>query len=244
MTIYLTDKKLGVTPLEALEKIRKHNKIPKEISMTYAGRLDPAATGLLLILSDKDVKEKEKYTSLPKTYEVEIIFGIKTDTGDLLGIPEAKESKEIDKKILQKTLKKLIGKRTQNYHPFSSKNIDGSPLWKRARENKINKLPTHEIEIKEIKILDAKNITFKKVTDRAKKICRLVKGDFRQNKILKSWKSIKQKGKLKIFKLKVSSSSGTYMRVLAEEIGELLGENCVCFSIKRTKIGKFKLKRI
>lgn len=238
MTVYLVNKKLGQTPLEKIEEIRKSKMIPKNVSMTYAGRLDPGATGKLIILTDKDVLDKEKYTSLSKTYVIKILIGLKTDTGDLLGIPNENVARKITKTELTETLKKLSGKRSQKYHPYSSKNINGVPLWKMARENKEIKLPEHIVEIKKIQILKKENISYKKIFSKVLEICSKVKGNFRQEIIIDSWKKIPSKS-YQSFELAVNSSAGAYMRVLAEEIGEEIGEKCTCFSIKRTEIESF-----
>jgi len=85
---YLVCKKEGETPLEALERLRAAAAIPEDVPMTYAGRLDPMAEGLLLILAGEECKKKDEYTSLEKTYQAKILFGVGTDTYDLLGIPE------------------------------------------------------------------------------------------------------------------------------------------------------------
>jgi len=53
--------------------------------MTYAGRLDPLAEGLLLVLTGEECKNKEKYLGLDKEYEVDVLFGFATDTYDILG---------------------------------------------------------------------------------------------------------------------------------------------------------------
>lgn len=238
MSVYLVNKKLGQTPLEKIEDLRKSKKIPANISMTYAGRLDPGATGKLIILTDKDVLEKEKYTSLGKKYVIKIILGLKTDTGDILGIPAEKEAQKIKTSTLIKVLKKLSGKRSQKYHPYSSKNIGGVPLWKITRQNKKVKLPEHIIEIKSIKILKEENISYKKIFSKVLEICTKVRGNFRQEEIINSWKKISGK-KFQSFELEIESGAGAYMRVLAEEIGEELGENCTCLSIKRTEIESF-----
>ena len=58
--MYLTYKNIGETPLECLERIRLEYGKPKDIPMTYAGRLDPMAEGLLIILVGDDCKDKEK----------------------------------------------------------------------------------------------------------------------------------------------------------------------------------------
>ncbi len=67
--ILVLNKKEGETPLEALEIFRKKNKEYMGVKMTYAGRLDPMASGLLLILAGEEAKNKEKYLILGKEYE-------------------------------------------------------------------------------------------------------------------------------------------------------------------------------
>ena len=86
-------KKVGETPLEALENFRTKRLDEghveyRNIPMTYAGRLDPMAEGDLLILIGEECKKKDAYLGLDKEYEVEVLFGIETDTHDVLGIPK------------------------------------------------------------------------------------------------------------------------------------------------------------
>jgi tRNA U55 pseudouridine synthase TruB len=57
--IILINKKEGETPLEALEFFRKKNKQYQDLKMTYAGRLDPMASGLLLLLAGEETKKKK-----------------------------------------------------------------------------------------------------------------------------------------------------------------------------------------
>ncbi len=87
MKIYNIYKPLGKTPLEALRKLRAKKKISPEHSLTYAGRLDPMASGVLIILQNADQKNKEYFLILGKTYDVEFLFGFSSDSFDLLGLP-------------------------------------------------------------------------------------------------------------------------------------------------------------
>ena len=72
-------KEKGETPLECIERHQLHR------PYTYAGRLDPMAEGVLLVLEGEECKDRERYLSKDKTYEYECIVGIKTDTSDALG---------------------------------------------------------------------------------------------------------------------------------------------------------------
>lgn len=84
--VHLLYKNLGETPNEAILRYKAENPIYKDQSMTYAGRLDPMAEGLLLVLSGNELQNKDKYLGLRKTYEVEILWGFQTDTLDVLGL--------------------------------------------------------------------------------------------------------------------------------------------------------------
>ena len=55
--VYNVFKPQGLTPLEALERLREKLKLPKELKITYAGRLDPMAEGVLILLAGSKVKE-------------------------------------------------------------------------------------------------------------------------------------------------------------------------------------------
>ena len=78
--VIVLNKKEGETPLESLENFRAKNKKYQDVKMTYAGRLDPMASGVLLVLAGDETKNKEKYLNLDKEYEFEILFGFATDT--------------------------------------------------------------------------------------------------------------------------------------------------------------------
>ena len=79
-------KNLGETPLACLEKMRLEHGIGAEIPMTYAGRLDPMAEGVMILLVGEECKNKEQYLGLDKTYGFEVLVGFQTDTYDLLGL--------------------------------------------------------------------------------------------------------------------------------------------------------------
>ena len=73
-------KEVGETPLERLERFKKDNSEYANEKMTYAGRLDPMAEGVLIVLVGEECLNKEKYLGLDKEYEFEVLFGFRTDT--------------------------------------------------------------------------------------------------------------------------------------------------------------------
>ncbi|MBI5139355.1 hypothetical protein HZA26_01970 [Candidatus Nomurabacteria bacterium] len=250
--IILVNKKEGGTPLMALESFRgrqiKNNKSYKDIKITYAGRLDPMASGLLLLLAGDEVKNKEKYLKLDKEYEFEILFGFATDTYDILGkvlpIPiranGTMSRQELEQKIKQ-NLKYFKGKFIQKYPLYSSKTVNGKQLFEYGRGGVDVILPEREVFVKNIKFLKIRTISSKKLLENIQKRIKKVKGDFRQKEILKIWgRNLKNKKEVFfIGSFKIKCSSGTYVRGVADSLGEKLGTGAIAYFIKRTKIGKW-----
>ncbi len=91
--IFNVYKQKGETPLECLQRFREafpeHDQkkpLDKErVKWTYAGRLDPLADGVLLLLNKEDTKRKEDFIGLDKEYDFTVVFGFATDTYDVLG---------------------------------------------------------------------------------------------------------------------------------------------------------------
>ncbi len=237
-------KKEGDTPLQTIERYKLQNPLYKDIPMTYAGRLDPMAEGLLLVLAGEECKNKEKYTSLDKEYEVEVLFGVSTDTGDILGIVKEVQCEGglASPEIIEVAIKKEIGK-SQNYPAYSSKTFEGKSLWQWAREGIFKKvsspgkvLDANLISVREISSEDL----LKQVLERIEK----VKGDFRQEEIKKTWEDTLRQKNCSFFAATtvVTASSGAYMRVFAENVGKNTHLPALALSIKRTKIGNFDIK--
>ncbi|HEX9805051.1 MAG TPA: hypothetical protein VGA67_05190, partial [Candidatus Dojkabacteria bacterium] len=125
------DKRVGETPLEAIEKFRENHPEYEDVKMAYAGRLDPMASGLLLVLIGEECRKRDQYQNLDKVYEFEIILGIETDSLDILGLI-TKNSLQYRKSEILPQLERIVAKFPkkfkQKYPLYSSKTINGKPL--------------------------------------------------------------------------------------------------------------------
>ncbi len=244
-SVILLNKKEGETPLEALERFRRKHRTYKNVPMTYAGRLDPMASGLLIILAGEECKQKEKYLALDKEYKFSVLFGFATDTYDILGkikhshIHKNVGMSELERKV-KNNLKYFTGKFTQKYPMYSSKTVRGKQLFAYARAGEEVEVPEREVFVKSLKFLNIKTINSKKLLENIQKRIKKVKGDFRQKEIVKIWqKNLKNKNTYYIADFKIKCSSGTYVRSIADSLGKHLGIPALAFSISRTKIGKW-----
>lgn len=228
-------KKVGYTPLQVVEEIRPYLLDDEKTKITYVGRLDPMAEGWMHILWSGDMEEKKKLSSLDKVYEVDIVFGVETDTGDALGLIVDEKYQKIDENSLQNTLADFIGPFTYPYPAYSSphmkKTLQGVEQEKRNQKGHI-----YNIELVAYKTLSAQEL-LKKIEHIF--ACVHMSGDFRVDDIQEKWKEFFMRYMKKDFPyitIRVSSSSGTYMRTLAEELGKKFDVSACAYSIRRIGI--------
>ena len=239
------NKKVGETPLACLDRLRLEKPELAGEPMTYAGRLDPMADGLLLVLVGEECKHREDFLGLDKEYITEILWGVATDTYDILG-------KIIDQKTVQEfkipDLQKFVGKHQQKFPPYSSKPVNGKPLHEWAREDRLAEIeiPSKEIEIKSIELLETRQVPVNEIATEITQRLFLIKGDFRQNEIKGLWNeyfgsTATLGSNLTISKLSIRCSTGTYIRGLVQELGQATGFGATVLSLRRTKVGDYNL---
>ncbi len=234
-------KPLGLTPLQAIEKLKSERPELADVPITYAGRLDPMAEGLLILLAGDAVHSKQEFLDLPKTYEAKILLGFSSDTFDILGLASLQQNKLQHKnpQELITAVKNLVGTHNFSYPPYSSKTVDGKPLWLLTREGKISEadLPTREMTLLAAESIEVITVTWENVYSEIVQSINLVAGDFRQDIILEEWnkidKTFEPTDEVRVISVRFIVSSGTYIRTLAHELGGLL------LHLKRTAIGNY-----
>lgn len=260
MTIILINKVFSETPLSTIKKLKILNPVLNSKKIAYAGRLDPMAEGLLLLLVEPETKNHKKYERLSKEYEFDILFGLSTDTYDILGLITKISKNYIrrtgsglmrqsynTKSDLDNLFSQLIGTHIQSYPPYSSARVNSKPLFWWARADRLSEIsiPSKQIEIYSFEILKSFDIAKDELQKVILERLHLVTGNFRQEEIIKMWGKFFQTASIASFPIltcKISCSSGTYVRSLAHEIGERLKIGALALRIKRTKIGNYDLK--
>lgn len=157
---------------------------------------------------------------------MDVLFGFSTDTGDVLGLVTDSKIFKLDIDNVKNSLKSFLGSKLRPYPKYSSPSLAGAKIKEKTGE------------IKSIKFLKSRYFNCELLHSKIKKKINLIMGDFRQEKILKCWdkKLVKRQEKFLTIRIKVRSSSGVYMRQLAEEIGQKSGVSALALNIKRTKI--------
>lgn len=254
------NKKVGETPLECAEAWRAAAPPAYQpLPLSYAGRLDPMASGKLLVLIGEECKHQEKYHALDKEYQFSVLFGLASDTHDVLGrlIKASSTPPTINYQALEKVIKKLTGEITLPFPLFSAKTVKGKPLHMWTLENKLDEIqiPTQTSTVYHLKLNKleqksraavytealAKINSIAPVTDPRKALG----NDFRRTDVRADWQTWLENGDqgdlFAIAHFTCIASSGTYMRSLAVEMGKYLGDiPSLAYSIHRTHIGKYK----
>ena len=249
------EKKVGETPLDVVEKLKEVQPELKDQPVAYAGRLDPMASGKLLLLIGDECKKQKDYHGLDKAYRFEVMLGTSSDTGDVLALLDWKKSLVVDESSLVSAIKKLVGKLSLPYPKFSSKTVQGKPLHLWTLENKLDEIeiPTADTEVYKLKLIslrseNSKDVfehvsekiqTIPPVTDESKALG----ADFRREDVRMDWQvwyENHRKQEVQIATFEAVVSSGTYIRSLAPEIAKLVGATGLAYSIHRTEIGRYQ----
>ena len=219
-------KLLGETPNDLIKRFREDNKEYTNEKISFAGRLDPMASGAMILLTGEDCKRQPDFTSLRKKYNFKLIRGVITDSNDILGIPQL--FPECANKI-GPPFKLEPKKFTQKFPVYSSRVVNGRPLWWWAKKGRLNEIeiPSKECEIysvheneKQRKIVHSE-VLIDTIVSRIDTLPVERREGFRVDEIISSWKELLENKNilLEITEYEISVSSGTYIRGICNSMG-------------------------
>lgn len=244
LPVFRWHKQLGETPLQALERFRSAHPEYAHEKMTYAGRLDPQATGELIILVGPACHHKERFLACDKIYTFQVLLGYATDTGDIMGLVTDTQFPPVDMEpsTLSATLSEFVGTHTQRYPAYSTRTVQGKPLWQWHQEGRGHEVarPTQTITIYSMELIKKKYIQSGELKNIIKPRLDAVTGDFRQAAIWQRWQDVLElpstSVSLPMLELRAHVSSGTYIRQLVMDWGEQLHVPMMCWGIEREQV--------
>lgn len=236
--VYVVEKHRGETLAVFLDRFRIEYDISESEKITYAGRLDPMAEGLVILLVGQARFQKEKYIALSKTYETTFVFGFTTDTLDPLGLITS-ESKPPSVETIKAAFAALPETLRLAYPRYSSKPIQGKPSFMYAREGIQVEAPLQTMHILQRKLLESTMVSIETLADDAIEIVKRVQGDFRQKESIASWQQFVQAhpgAQYQAVTFQFTVTSGTYIRALAKWFGEKTAGVAYAHHIRRTAL--------
>jgi tRNA pseudouridine55 synthase len=218
------DKPEGWTSHDVVARVRRLLKVKR---VGHTGTLDPFATGVLVVLVGRATRLAQFLSGDVKGYEARVRFGFATVTGDATGERRedsnaADDSNAIGKGVrawseseIETALACLRGEIEQVPPMYSAKKVAGRKLYELARRGETIERAARRVQVYE---LDAR----REEDD----------GELLQ------WND---DGTCDL-NIRVRCSAGTYVRVLAESLGERLGTGAHLTALRRTMAGDFRLE--
>jgi len=224
--VVIIDKSAGWTSHDVVARVRR---VLRERRVGHTGTLDPFATGVLVVLVGRATRLAQFLAGAEKEYEALVRFGYATETGDLTGarrreLPptedvteeatNARPCAEWSREGIEHALESLRGEIAQVPPMYSAKKVGGKKLYELARHGIEIQRVAVSVNIRELEMLQEGEALLRENEDGT---CDLA--------------------------LRVVCSAGTYIRVLAEDLGARLGAGAHLAALRRTRAGAFDIEQ-
>jgi tRNA pseudouridine55 synthase len=148
--ILVVDKPAGCTSHDVVAWARRALRT-REVG--HAGTLDPAATGVLVLLLGDGTRLSAFVTADEKSYEATVRFGEETDSLDADGAVIATGPAEVSTEALRDALGAMVGPMSQVPPVVSAVKVDGVASHARARRGEAVALAAREVVLCEAALL-------------------------------------------------------------------------------------------
>ena len=254
-TVVAIDKPRQWTSFQAVNKVKSvvRNRFGlKKFKIGHAGTLDPMATGLLLVCIGRATKQIAQLQEGEKEYTGTMVFGATTPCYDLeQAIDSAYPYSHIDSSAVNAVLSRFTGPIRQLPPMFSALKIDGHRAYEYARLGDAEPLiEPRQVVVASFEITDFRPgnparesqwLDFNATADAV-----LAPNDTE----LKSTKTPLYKSPQGVVPdflpqadFRVRCSKGTYIRSLARDLGAALGSGAFLASLRRTRIGIYRVEQ-
>ncbi|RSH94597.1 hypothetical protein EHS25_004401 [Saitozyma podzolica] len=252
-------------------KKRKKNLTHLGLKIGQGGTLDPLADGVLVIGVNRGTKHLNRFLECSKEYESTGLLGAATTTYDSEGpILSTAPFDGITREDVEKVLDQFRGEINQVPPIFSALKMDGKPLYEYARESKPlpRPIPTRKCTVS-IDLIDFQPASvvqgdgghtyrwpsehlkeddrqvFRKLTEmvhQAQEAAHVPDAPAPKIERVDSPEQSPQTGlRPAAFSVRMTVSSGTYVRSIIHEIGLALGSAAHVVKLTRTRQGEFSL---
>nr|WP_180218644.1 tRNA pseudouridine(55) synthase TruB [Streptomyces albus] len=205
----VVDKPAGFTSHDVVAKLRG---MARTRRVGHAGTLDPMATGVLVIGTERATRLLGHLALTEKEYVATVRLGQETVTEDAEGeITASRGAEDLDRARVEAAVASLTGEIQQVPSAVSAVKVDGKRAYARVREGEQVELAARPVTVSAFVVHDLRQETAgdgTPVTD---------------------------------LLVSVVCSSGTYVRALARDLGAALGTGGHLTALRRTRVGPYKL---
>jgi tRNA pseudouridine55 synthase len=217
--LVIVDKPAGLTSHDVVARVRR---LAGTRRVGHAGTLDPMATGVLLVGIGRATRLLGHLALHEKDYAATIRLGQTTSTDDAQGQVLSTASTElVTDEAVTAAVASFVGEIEQRPPAVSAIKVDGRRAYKRVRAGEDVVLATRKVTVSRFEVGEVR---------------RPARGEVRRpaegSDVDLPWLD---------FDALVTCSSGTYIRSLARDVGELLGVGGHLAALRRTRVGAFDL---
>jgi tRNA pseudouridine55 synthase len=225
--LVIVDKPAGLTSHDVVARVRR---LAGTRRVGHAGTLDPMATGVLLVGIGRATRLLGYLALHEKDYAATIRLGQTTSTDDAQGQVLSTASAElVTDQAVTAAVASFVGEIEQRPPAVSAIKVDGKRAYKRVRAGEDVVLATRKVTVSRFEVGEVRRPARGEVRRPARdKVRRPAEG----SDVDLQWLD---------FDALVTCSSGTYIRSLARDVGELLGVGGHLAALRRTRVGAFDL---
>ncbi|MDD2485639.1 MAG: tRNA pseudouridine(55) synthase TruB [bacterium] len=142
----------GMTSHDLVSAVRH---ITGERRVGHAGTLDPAAAGLMILALGQGTRLMEYAVAERKSYRVEMVLGVETDTQDTTGsILSRYDAADVKLADLLNVVRRFKGEYKQIPPMMSAIKIGGKRLYKLARQGYVVERAFRQVHIYDLEVVD------------------------------------------------------------------------------------------
>ncbi|MBP5218313.1 MAG: hypothetical protein J6Z47_05130, partial [Bacteroidales bacterium] len=223
----------------------------KNLKVGHAGTLDPLATGVLIVCIGKATRFAETIQKEDKEYLAGISFGATTPSYDLeKAIDRMYPTDQVNEEAVRLALKGFIGEQEQVAPLFSAKSVDGvrayelaRKQYRDARKEKTDVMEDFDHSVAEMlhrQIITIHSAELERFLPEGLPASETSPDGLRPNPRI----NVVDTSDLHLphADIRITCSTGTYIRAFARDLGEALGTGAHLDSLCRTRSGGFSVE--
>ncbi len=149
--VIVVDKPAGMTSHDVVQRVRR---AIRQRRIGHAGTLDPAATGVLVLLAGRATRLSQYLTAAEKEYEGRLVLGTSTDTQDADGdVTSTGDYSDVTEARLRECFEAFTGDLMQVPPMVSAVKRDGRPLYELARQGVEVEREARPVTVRELALL-------------------------------------------------------------------------------------------
>lgn len=141
----------GMTSHDVVQAVRRSLGVKK---IGHTGTLDPLAAGVMVLVVGRATRAASYFTQLDKAYTAHVVFGLRTDSGDVAGELLSRTVPDLDVEHILRVMPRFIGEIKQRPPLTSAVKVGGRRLYERARAGEHIEAPLRTVRIDALRLLD------------------------------------------------------------------------------------------